>query len=143
MNKIILALALSMSAISYAAPSSPESCQLKINGQTLWTGIATDENGQGFFSAASQFSQSNGSCVYAKIDQVPHSGRVYNGGALVPSGSGRKKGLTNSEAQEAMSRTGGYCMTLSCIPLQYDAKPGYEQPVQVPSIPQSTGGSAE
>lgn len=142
MNKIILALALTMSAISYAAPSSPESCQLKVNGQTLWAGVATDDNGQGFFSAAHELSQKSGSCVYAKIDQVPNSGRVYSNGALVAISSGQKKGLSNSEAQEAKSRAGGYCTTVSCIPLQYDAKPGYEQPAQLPTY-QSSGGSAD
>jgi hypothetical protein len=144
MKKLVLALAMLASSSVFAAPTSPESCQLKINGQVLWEGIHTDANGQGFFAAASQYSQRTGSCVHAKIDQVPNSGRVYDNGQLVPAYNGQKKGLSNSEANEAKSRVGGGCMTLSCIPLEYNKMPQYEQPVQIPDagyIPPPSSGS--
>jgi hypothetical protein len=137
MKSIVIALALSMSAISYAAPTSPEMCQLKINGQTIGSAIMMEENGQGFFAAVHEASQQQGSCLYAKLDRVPNSGRVYSAGQLVPSASGQKKGLSNSEAREAIAAAGQYCQTVSCIPVIDTKQPQYEQPVQVPSFPQA------
>ena len=88
MNKIILALTL-ITGMAFAAPTSPDYCQLKVNGQVLWSGIGQDENGQGFFAFASQYSRSYNTCVHAKIDRVASSGRVYDNGKLVPSFSGK------------------------------------------------------
>lgn len=147
MKTMLLAFTMLVSAASFAAPTSPESCQLKVNGQTLWEGIASDENGQGFFSAASQYSQQNHSCVYAKIDRVPGSGRVYSNGQLVgvrdERGQVKKKGLTNAEADVAKRAAGGGCMTMSCIPLVYEKAPQYEQPVQAPTGAVVTTGSSD
>lgn len=134
MNKIILALTL-ITGMAFAAPTSPDYCQLKVNGQVLWSGIGQDENGQGFFAFASQYSNQHNTCVYAKIDRVASSGRVYDNGRLVPTFSGKKKGLSNSEAAEAKQQVRGGCMTLSCIPLVDYSHPQYEQPVQAPSYP--------
>lgn len=134
MNKIILALML-ITGMAFAAPTSPDYCQLKVNGQVLWSGIGQDENGQGFFAFASQYSNSANTCVHAKIDRVANSGRVYDNGKLVPSYSGKKKGLSNAEASEAKQRAGGGCMVLSCIAVVDYDHPQYEQPVQAPSYP--------
>lgn len=134
MKKLVLLLTL-VSVFVFAAPTSPDFCQVKLNGRVLWEGIAKDENGQGFFSVASQISQREGSCIHAKIDRVANSGRVYNNGALVPSYSGQKKGLSNAEASEAKQRAGGYCQVLSCIAIVDYSHPQYEQPVQAPSYP--------
>lgn len=136
MKSIVIALALSMSAISYAAPTSPEVCQLKIKGQNIGSAIMVEATGQSYFSAVHEVSQQQGTCLYAKLDRVPNSGRVYSAGQLVPSSSGKKKGLSNSEAREAMSIAGQYCETVACIPVIDVQHPEYEQPVQVPSYPQ-------
>ena len=134
MNKIILMISL-FAGISFAAPTSPDYCQLKVNGQVLWSGVAQDENGQGFYSFASQYSNKTNSCVHAKIDRVSYSGRVYDDGKLVSSFSGKKKGLSNAEAQEAKQKVRGGCMVLSCIAVVDYDHPQYEQPVQAPTYP--------
>lgn len=135
MNKIILALTL-ITGMAFAAPTSPDYCQLKVNGQVLWSGIAQDENGQGFFSFASQYANRANTCVHAKIDRVAKSGRVYDvDGSLLPSYSGKKKGLSNAEASEAKQRAHSGCMVLSCIAVVDYDHPQYEQPVQAPSYP--------
>lgn len=134
MNKIILALSL-ITGMAFAAPTSPDVCQLKVNGQVLWSGIAQDANGQGFFAAAAQYSNKYNTCVHAKIDRVANSGRVYDNGQLVASFSGQKKGLSNSEAAEAKQRAAHSCITMSCIAIVDYDHPQYEQPVQAPSYP--------
>jgi hypothetical protein len=136
MKLILSAFAFTICAASIAS-AAPELCQFRINGQNMQAAIGTDSNGQGFFSYVATSSQKDQACYYAKINREEGSGRVYNNGQLVPSASGQKKGLTGSEAKEAMSRTGRSCTTVSCIPLVYNDKPQYEQPVQRPQTPQA------
>ena len=127
MKSLLFAVIVFATSAVFAAPSSPLNCQLKVNGQVLWTGTSMNADGQGgIFDLSAKTSQDRQICIYAKIDAKPNSGRVYMMGRLVPSASGQKKGLSNSEAQSAIASVGGRCTVYSCIDLS-------TQPPQYPS----------
>lgn len=129
MKSIILSVFVFASAAVFAAPSSPVNCQLKVNGQVLWTGTSMDANGQGgIYDISAKTSRAERSCIYAKIDRQANTGRVYMMGQLVPSATGQKKGLSNSEAQSAMASVGGRCTVFSCIDLSTQAPQAPQYP---------------
>lgn len=134
MKKFVFTFAVVVGFASFAQ-AAPEVCQLKVNGQVLWQSTVEDQDGQGFYAAANQYAREIGRCVHAKIDSTPNSGRVYRAdGSLSSTDSGQKKGLSNNQADEAKRNAGGGCQTVSCIPLVYNDRPQYEQPVQAPEV---------
>jgi hypothetical protein len=132
--KMFLAIA-ALLVTANVAQAAPEVCQVKINGQVTYSLTAEDQDGAGFFQYANQFARDNRVCVHAKIDARPNSGRVYSAdGRSLADRNGQKQKLSNSDAQDAISRSGeGRCETISCIAIVDNDHPTQERPIQIPN----------
>ncbi len=112
MKKVLCMGLLSMFSVAALAAKSPESaCRVKIDGQ-VWD----VKNGNEFFQMANNTAQKSRTCVHAKIAFVSNSGRVYSSdnGRLLATRSGKKKDLSNAEANEAARIAGENCIQVSC-----------------------------
>ncbi len=105
--KITILAMMVISSLSFAA-STPEVCQLAINGRVTGTLIYKTQ-GSGFYDQASQYARQNGVCVKASLLWSNNSVRVYN-----PDGS--KAGGKSGSEYSQLSRQANYsCVDFSCI----------------------------
>ena len=113
MKKVICMGLLSMFSVAALAAKSPQSdCRVRIDGQE-WTVSAGEE----FFQKANNTAQKTKVCIHAKIAYEANSGRVYSGrdnGRLLATATGKKKNLSNKEAEQAADIANERCIAVSC-----------------------------
>ncbi|MBN8535873.1 MAG: hypothetical protein J0M15_02380 [Deltaproteobacteria bacterium] len=105
--KIAILAMMVISSLSFAA-TTPEVCQLAINGRVTGAMIYKTQ-GSGFFDQASQYAKQHGVCVKASLLWSNNGVRVY-------SANGARVGGKGGSEYSSLSQQANYsCVDFACI----------------------------